>query len=124
MAPISTWILVASYLHATYTRFVANSCGICPTCADQSSDYSITFHSNSIHHRLYCMHMYAGAHTGMEQALKIDFWSPGCGLSYTPPISEVHSKNVPAIVSLANGFIQCDSVWMRLCQLMIPIIHC
>ena len=123
MVPISS--SAASYLYATCTQFVASSCGVCPTCANQSSDRSITFHSNPILCSLYCMHMHAGAHTGMEQALKIDFWSPGCGLSYTytPPISEVHGKNVPAIVSLANGFVQCDSVRMRFCQLMIPVIH-
>ena len=63
------------------------------------------------------------ARTGMEQALKVDLWSPGHGLSYALPISEVHSLNVPAIVSLSNGFIQFDCIRMRLCQSMKPLIQ-
>ena len=68
--------------------------------------------------------MHACAHTGMKQALKVDLWSPGRGLSHvTPPIGEVHGKNVPTVVRLADGFIQCDSVRMSVCQLMKPLVQ-
>ena len=69
--------------------------------------------------------MHACAHTGMKQALKVDLWSPGRGLSHhvTPPIGEVHGKNVPTVVRLADGFNQCDSVRMSVCQLMKPLVQ-
>lgn len=60
----------------------------------------------------------------MKQALKVDLWSPGCSLSnVTPPIGEVYGKNVPTVVRCADGFIQCDSVRMSICQLMKPLIQ-